>query len=408
MSTTTEMPSHNLLTPEARANPYPVFERLRREDPVHWSEMLQVWILTRYDDVMAALRNPALSSDRLKQFAAHQLHGLDLNIVKDFLRVANRMMIIKDLPLHTRLRRMTSESFTKSALDVWRPIVQKVVEGLLDRVQASGRLELVSDFAQPLPALVIAEMFGIAEADRDDFQRWSDDISKFWGGSFGDIEEDGRRANEGMVRLEQHFLSLINDRRQHPGDDLMSHLIVNQEQGRLEAEELTAQCVLILVAGHVTTIDQMSNGVYALLKHPEEYRRLWDQPDLIGSAVEEILRYDSSVPFIHRVAKEDVEVRGRRIAKGQVVFLGLAAANRDPEQFPNPDRLDIARQPNKHVAFAVGPHLCLGAELARRELAVGLSGLCRRFPDLRFTSEPPEPRCDSLMFRGFKSMPLAF
>lgn len=408
MSSTAEIQEYNLLSPEARANPYPVYENLRKNDPVHWSEVLQVWILTRYDDVIAALRDPTLSSDRLRQFSVHQLHGLDLNIVSDFLRVANRMMIIKDVPLHTRLRRMASESFTKSALDVWRPIVQKVVDELLDRTQASGSMELVADFAQPLPALVIAEMFGIAHEDRDNFQRWSDDISKFWGGTFGNIEEDGRRANEAMVRLEQHFLNLITMRRKEPGNDLMSHLIVNQEQGRLDAEELTAQCVLILVAGHVTTIDQISNGVYALLKHPDQLKALRDQPDLINSAVEETLRYDSSVPFIHRVAKEDVEVRGRRITKGQVVFLGLAAANRDPEQFAEPNRFDVTRQPNKHVAFAVGPHLCLGAELARRELALGLAGLCARFPGLRFADRAPEPRYDSLMFRGFKSMPVAF
>ncbi|MGQ0665742.1 MAG: cytochrome P450 [Nitrospiraceae bacterium] len=408
MSTTSNTHTFSLLTTEARANPYPIYATLRKDDPVHWSEPLQVWVLTRYDDVLAALRDPALSSDRLKQYAAHQLHGLDLSIVADYLRVANRMMIIKDIPLHTRLRRMTSESFTKSALDVWRPIVQKVVDRLLDQIQGTGRMDLVSDFAQPLPALVIAEMFGIAEEDRDSFQRWSDDISKFWGGSFGNIEEDGRRANEAMVRLEQHFLHIIRMRRDQPGDDLMSHLIANQEKGRVDAEELTAQCVLILVAGHVTTIDQISNGLYALLMHPEELRKLREQPDVIHSAIEEILRFDSSVPFIHRVAKEDVVIRGRRIAKGQVVFLGLAAANHDPEQFVDPDRLDVARQPNKHVAFAVGPHLCLGAELARRELALGVAGLCNRFPALRFTNELPERRYDSLMFRGFKSMPLAF
>ncbi|TKS59366.1 MAG: cytochrome P450 [Nitrospira sp.] len=408
MSTTSNMQAYNLLTTEARANPYPIYANLRKDDPVHWSELLHVWILTRYDDVLAALRDPALSSDRLKQYAAHQLHGLDLNIVSDYLRVANRMMIIKDVPLHTRLRRMTSESFTKSALDVWRPIVQKVMDRLLDQIQGAERMDLVSDFAQPLPALVIAEMFGIAEEDRDSFQRWSDDISKFWGGSFGNIEEDGRRANEAMVRLEQHFLNIIHLRRENPGDDLMSHLIVNQERGLVDAEELTAQCVLILVAGHVTTIDQISNGLYALLTHPEEMQKLREQPEVINSAVEEILRFDSSVPFIHRVAKEDIVIRGRRIAKGQVVFLGLAAANRDPEQFAEPDRFDITRQPNKHVAFAVGPHLCLGAELARRELALGVAALCNRFPKLRFTNEPPERRYDSLMFRGFKSMPLAF
>jgi cytochrome P450 PksS len=408
MTTPAELQAYNLLTPEARLNPYPVYDLLRKEDPVHWSESLQVWILTRYDDVMAALRHPALSSDRLKQFAAHQLQGLNLSLVSDFLRVANRMMIIKDVPEHTRLRRMASESFTKSALDVWRPIVQKVVDELLIQIEAKGHMDLVTDFAQPLPALVIAEMFGIAREDRDNFQRWSDDISKFWGGSFGNIEEDGRRANEAMVKLEQHFLTLIAKCRQEPSHDLMSHLIGNQEEGRLDAEELTAQCVLILVAGHVTTIDQISNGVYALLQHPDQWNALRDNPSLISSAVEEILRYDSSVPFIHRVAKENVEIRGQQIAKGQVVFIGLAAANRDPEQFPDPHRLDIARQPNKHVAFAVGPHLCLGAELARRELALGLLGLARRFPALRFRTTPPERRYDSLMFRGFKSMPLTF
>ena len=406
MSGTTDVQAYNLLTPAARENPYPVYAKLRKEDPVHWSETLQVWVLTRYDDVMTALRDPAMSSDRLKQFTTHQLHGLDLNIVSDFLRVANRMMITKDAPLHTRLRRMASESFTKSALDAWRPIVQSVVDELLDRIQASGSLELVADFAQPLPALVIAEMFGIAHEDREDFQRWSDDISRFWGGTFGDIEEDGRRANDAMVRLEQHFLNIIALRRQKPGNDFMSHLILNQEQGRIDAEELTAQCVLILAAGHVTTIDQISNGVYAFLKHPDQLKRLREQPELINPAVEEVLRFDSSVPFIHRIAREDVEIRGRRIAKGQVVFLGLAAANRDPEQFPDPDRFDVARQPNRHVAFAVGPHLCLGAELARRELAMGLLGLFTRFPGLQFAAQPPEPRYESLMFRGFKSLPL--
>ena len=408
MNTPSSTQQYNLRTTEARTNPYPVYASLRKDDPVHWSELLQAWVLTRYDDVLAALRDPALSSDRLKQYAAHQLHGLNLEIVADYLRVANRMMIIKDVPMHTRLRRMASESFTKGALDVWRPIVQKVVDRLLDQIHRAGRMDLVSDFAQPLPALVIAEMFGVAEEDRDSFQRWSDDISKFWGGSFGNIEEDGRRANEGMVRLEEHFLNIIRMRREKPGDDLMSHLILNQEKGRVDAEELTAQCVLILVAGHVTTIDQISNGIHALLTYPDEMHKLREQPGLINSAVEEILRFDSSVPFIHRVAKDDVEIRGRRIEKGQVVFFGLAAANHDPEQFADPDRLDIARQSNKHVAFAVGPHLCLGAELARRELALGLAGLCSRFPKLRFANEPPERRYDSLMFRGFKSMPLVF
>ena len=269
-------------------------------------------------------------------------------------------------------------------------------------------MDLVADFAQPLPAIVIAEMFGIAPEDRESFQHWSDDIAKFFGGTFGNIEEDGHRANDAVVKLEQHFLRLIALRRQTPGTDLMSHLIANQEQGRLDAEELTAQCVLILAAGHVTTIDQMCNGVHTLLKHPDQLQKLREQPELIHLAVEEILRFDSSVPFIHRIAREALEIRGHLIAKGQVVFLGLGAANHDPEQFREPERFDITRQPNKHIAFGVGPHLCLGAELARRELGLGLATLFRRHPGLRFAEQPPELRYDSLIFRGFKSIPLVF
>jgi pimeloyl-[acyl-carrier protein] synthase len=408
MDNATTRQAYNLLTPEALANPYPVYERLRHEDPVHWSEMLQVWMLTRYDDVVAVLHDPRVSADRMEQFATHQLRGLDLRIVADYLRVANRGMLMKDIPLHARLRRIASESFTKSALDIWRPIVQKVAEELLDRVQTMGRMDLVADFAQPLPAIVMAEMFGIAPEDRESFQHWSDDIAKFFGGTFGNIEEDAHRANDAVVKLEQHFLKLIALHRQTPGHDLMSHLIATQEQGRLDAEELTAQCMLILVAGHVTTIDQIGNGVHTLLKHPHELQKLREQPELIHAAVEEILRFDSSVPFIHRIAREDLEIRGYRIAKGQVVFLGLASANHDPEQFSKPEQFNITRQPNKHLAFGVGPHLCLGAELARRELGLGLATLFRRYPGLRFADHPPELRCDSLMLRGFKSMPLAF
>jgi cytochrome P450 PksS len=318
------------------------------------------------------------------------------------------MMLMKDSSLHARLRRIASASFTKSALDAWQPIVQKVVDELLDRVQAMGQMDLVTDFAQPLPAIVIAEMFGIAPEDRGSFQHWSDDIAKFFGGTFGNIEEDGHRANDAIVKLEQHFLNLIALRRQTPGNDLMSHLITHQEQGRLDAEELTAQCVLILVAGHITMIDQLCNGVYTLLKHPDQLQKLHEQPELIKLAVEEILRFNSSVPFIHRIVRKNLEIRGRLIAKGQVVFLGLASANHDPEQFSEPERFDITRQPNKHIAFSVGPHVCLGAELARRELSLGLATLFRRYPELRFTEQPPELRCDSLMFRGFKSVPLIF
>ena len=214
--------AYNLVSPEALANPYPIYDELRRESPVHSSEGLRAWVLSRYDDVMAALHDPRLSSDRIQQFATHQLRGLDVSVVADFLRIVQRMMALQDMPQHTRLRKMVSESFTRRALEAFRPAVQQVADALLDRVQPYHRMDLVTDFAQPLPAMVIAEMFGIAHEDRESFQRWADDVIRFFGGTFGNVDEDARRANEGAVNLERFFLHLMAQRRCKPGHDLMS------------------------------------------------------------------------------------------------------------------------------------------------------------------------------------------
>ena len=400
--------AYNLVSPAALANPYPIYDKLRRESPVYWSEGLRAWVLSRYDDVMAALHDPRLSSDRIQQFATHQLRGLDVGVVADFLRIVHRMMALQDMPHHTRLRKMVSESFTRRALEAFRPAVQQVADALVDRVQPYHRMDLVTDFAQPLPAMVIAEMFGIAHEDRESFQRWADDVIRFFGGTFGNVEEDARRANEGAINLERFFLHLMVQRRCKPGHDLMSLFLAQQEQGLWDEEDLSAQCVMILVGGHVTTIDQLCNGAHALLKHPAQWQKLREQPELIHAAVEEVLRYDTSVPFIHRIARENLVIRGQHIPKGQFVFLGLASANHDPEQFSNPERFDITRTPNKHVAFGHGPHLCLGGELARRELEIGFGTLFRRLPDLQFAAQPAELLCESLLLRGFKLMPLVF
>jgi cytochrome P450 PksS len=288
-------------------------------------------------------------------------------------------------------------------------MVQAVVDRLLDKVLGAGRMDVAADFAQPLPALVIAEMFGIPAGDRHLFQEWSDALARFFGGTLGDPEQAARAANGAVVHLERYFLDLLAERRTDPSDDLMTLLLAGQAEGRLSAEEVCSQCILFLVAGHVTTIDQMTNAVHAFLRHPDLVGRLRDDPSLLGSAVEEVLRYDPAVPFIHRIAAADVEIGGKRIRKSQVVYLGIAAANRDPAAFPDPDRFDIARAENRHVAFAVGPHVCLGAGLARRELEVGLATLFRRLPSLRLDEEsPPRRRCESLVFRGFASLPVVW
>ena len=269
-------------------------------------------------------------------------------------------------------------------------------------------MDAIADFAQPLPAVVIAELFGIPVADREKFQKWSDDVAKFFGGTHGDPATDARAANDSSLALEEYFLALIEKRRAAPGHDLVSLLVAGQADGKLSAEEVSGQCILILAAGHVTTIDLTGNAINAFLDHPDEWRALVTNPTRVSGAVEEALRYDTAVPFTHRIAVAETRIGDKTIAPGQVVYVGMAAANRDPAVFTDPDVFDIGRVNNNHVSFAVGPHVCLGASLARRELEIGLATLARRLPNLRRGSAPPRRRCDSLVFRGFHTLPIEF
>ena len=387
---------------------YPLLAKVRAEDPVHWSPQLNGWVTTRYADAAAALRDPALSSQRLALIVQYQLRHSDPAVAKDFERVCHQQMLFRNGSEHHRLRVLGNRGFTPSMLDRARPMVERVVNDLLDKVQASGRMDAIADFAQPLPAVAIAELFGIPAADRDMFQKWSDDVAKFFGGTHGDPAADGRAANDGMRALEDYFLRLIGQRRTDPGHDLVSLLLAGQAEGKLSAEEVSAQCILILIAGHVTTIDQMGNAISAFLHHPDQWRRLRDDPTKIASAVEEAIRYDTAAPFTHRIAVKETRIGDKTIKPGEVVFVGLAAGNRDPAAFADPDVFDTARADNNHLSFAVGPHVCLGAGLARRELAIGLAALAKRMPNLRPAAEAPKRRCESLVFRGFYTLPVEF
>jgi len=398
------------LTPEVLLDPHPLLHRLRREEPVFWSEAQRAWIFTRYNDVIRAFRDPRLSAARAEMIAEGQLPGADPAITSDFVRVVREMMLMKDGPDHARLRRLGNRGFTSAVLDSVRPTIQRVTDELLDGVEPARRMDVTKDLSQPLPAMVIAEMFGIPTEDRRIFQRWADDAARFFGETLRDVEGDARAANEAIAELERYFLRMLDARRERPGNDLISLFMAGQAEGKLSAEEVSAQCILVLIAGHVTTIDQMSNAVHALLTHPGELEKLRANPALYPAAAEEALRYDGAVPFIHRIALEAMEMEGKRIEAGQIVFLGTTAANRDPEVFADPDRFDITRENvGRHLAFGYGPHGCLGAGLARQELAIGLSTLLRRLPDLRLDADhPPVRRCESLVFRGFSSLPVVF
>ncbi len=393
----------NPLDPAIRANPYPLYHLMRADDPVRPSDLLpDVWVFLRHEDVSTLLHDRRFSSEYNADGSSRALGGAE---VEGGL-LDRRTMLTSDPPDHTRLRGLVSKAFTPRMVESLRPRIQQIVDALLDEVAPRGRMDLMADFAYPLPVTVIAEMLGISPDDRERFRRWSDDV-------IVTIEplvsaEDRERAQRSATELQQYFELIVAQRRRSPGTDLLSALIAAEEQGdRLSSEEMYATCVLLLVAGHETTKNLIGNGMLALMRHPDQLRLLRDEPSLIESAVEELLRYDSPVQSTIRIALEDAVMAGKTIARGQMVVLSLGAANRDPERFPDPDRLDIQRAENPHLSFGHGLHFCLGAPLARLEGQIAITTLLRRMPGLRLDAEEPE-WLPSLTLRGLASLPMSF
>jgi cytochrome P450 PksS len=401
-------PDLNVVSPENLLNPFPLYRRLQESDPVHWSEQVQAWFVTRHEDVTACFRDPRLSANRVQLFVEHQLRDVGGEVIKDQVEVMRLQMVNNDGADHARRRRNANPGFTIQAIDGWRPTIRSAADRLLDGVQQRGRMDLVPEFSEQMPLQIIAELFSIPEQDREVFRHWSHDILALFSAPVGaDVKELAIRGNTATKEFLKYFGKLVEERRSKPGRDMLSIMINAQEEGRLSAAELLASINVIAIAGHITTADQISNSIHALLTHPEQLQQLKENPALMKPAVEELLRYCPAVPFMHRVVTEDFELHGRTLKRGQVVFLGMAAANRDPAVFSEPDRLDITRQSNKHVSFAYGPHTCLGATLARYDLEIGLSALFERLPGLRLDeAQPARIKCRSLVFRGFDSLPL--
>jgi cytochrome P450 len=392
---------YDVLAPEAIRDPYTVYRRLRADDPVHWSEALEGWILTRYDDVVSALRDPRLSAARIGASKGAS------NAYQDLVRVLSMAIPFSDPPDHTRLRALANKAFTSRVVERMRDFVEETVSELLDKVSEQGRMDLIADFAFPLPVIVIAKIIGVGPGERDRLHAFSHALSEFIG---GDYEKEGRhgRADRALRDVSACFRELIAKRRARPEDDLMSALIAAEERGDvLSEEELIMNCGILLFAGYETTANLIGNGLLALLQHPNEAAELRSDPGIIGAAVEELLRYDSPVSWLVRVALEDLVVRGRRIEKGQRVFVSIGSANRDQEQFVDPDRLNFHREDNRHIAFGYGIHFCLGAPLARLEGRLAFPALLSRLGPLRIDAERLEWR-STLFFRGLTSLPLAF
>jgi cytochrome P450 len=393
--------SFNPMDPEFIADPYPTYHRLRTEDPVHLSP-LGFWVLTRYEDVVSALRDPRLAKEAIAAFVAARF-GVDVP------PGIGLSMLDRDPPDHTRLRGLVSKAFTPRVVEGLRPHIQQIVDGLLDAVVDAKAMDLVEEFAYPLPVIVICEMLGVPVEDRERFKGWGVDIARGLDAiMLPPDSEVARRSMTSRRALANYFRELIAERRAAPRGDLLSALIAAEEAGdKLSEDELLSTCVLLLVAGHETTVNLIGNGTLALLRNPRQLRRLRENPALIASAVEELLRYDGPVQRTARIPSSDVTIGGRTIAKGEMVMPFIGAADRDPAQFPDPDRLDIARADNRHIAFGWGIHFCLGAPLARVEGQIAINSLVQRLPKLALATEHPEHR-ESLTLRGLKSLPVTF
>ncbi len=388
--------------PEFNADPYPFYHRLREADPVHRSP-LGFWVLTRYDDCVMVLRDP--------RFGRAGFEGVLESVYGNTVEQGRlpTSMLFRDPPDHTRLRGLVSRAFTPRVVEALRPRIQQIVDGLLDRVQSAGRMEVISDLAYPLPVIVISEMLGVPEEDRERIKQWSADIARSLDAiGLPTDPEIVDRGRTGRRAIGDYFRSLIPDRKKRPRGDLLSLLIEAEEQGdKLSEGELLATCVLLYIAGHETTVNLIGNGLLALLRHPKELERLRDAPSLIQSAVEELLRYDGPVQRTARITNADVELAEHKIPKGSMVVPVIGAANRDPAHFPDPDRLDVSRPDNRHIAFGFGIHFCLGAPLARLEGQITLGTLLHRLPRLALSTERPEWR-ESQVLRGLKALPVSF
>jgi cytochrome P450 len=397
----------DLLTPERVVDPYPIFAELREKHPVYFNPLYKAWFIHRYDDVMDALRDDRFSSDRIRPVYEHKLTETQREERGPTYEILGDWLVFRDPPDHTRLRKLVSRAFTPRAVEQLRERTEVLVAEMVAEVAPRGEIDLIHDFAYPIPAVIIAEMLGVPAADRDMFKDWSDDVMVLVFGA-RDVEGRRERAQQGLVDLRDYLSGMVKQFRAEPQDNLITALVKAQEgDDALTDREIVSNCVLFLFGGHETTTNLIGNGTRALLRHPDQLAKFKADPDLLKPAVEEMLRYDGPSKMQVRMASADIEMRGETIREGDMVYLVQAAANHDPEVFEDPEKFDVTRNPTGQIGFGFGIHFCLGASVARLEGAIAINALVRALDDLHL-GPGAEHWHPTLISRGMESLPVSF
>lgn len=408
---TTQLPPGPLLEIKRRTSPAEFARLLRKAGKLYWWEPDRFWVLTDFELATQALKGTDFSADRSAYFMA-RLGGIPIERVMNFLGVVTKMMVASDPPEHTARRRLAQAGIADNVLEAFRPTVERTVDQLVEDAARGPTIELVRQVALPLPCTVLADLFSIPPERRADFYRWANDMTQFFGGASEDVERDAAKADAGAGGLREYFTELIAARRQRPEGDFLSNLLQHQAshagRGALDDSELISQAVMMLVAGSITTTDQICNNMYGLLTEGPALAALRGDASKLEAALEESTRLDPAVNFVFRVAKQDVSLGGQEVKAGQLLFVSAHAVNRDPAVFAEPDRFRLDRARNPHMGYGSGLHYCLGARLGRIQMTALFGKLLERFPKLALARDPaPVRKHESLGFSGFNALTLA-
>lgn len=392
-----------LLEPEIMAAPYDFYRRLREADPVHWDPFLHAWIVTRYADVVTVFQR--FSADRT--LTPEQLKSMGLDAITPITQVMTMQMLFRDPPYHTRLRTLCAAAFTPRRVATLRNHIQTIVHALINSFVEAGKADIVLDLAAPMPAIITAEMLGVPVKDHELLKRWSIDFAEILG-NFQHNPDRIARVLESVEEMTSYFRAAIHRQKTDPTEGLVNALTTASADGTyLTEDEIIANCILTMIGGQETTTNLIGSGILALLQHPEQLQMLLGNSGVIPSAVEELLRFESPIQHTARVAQEDFTLGGKHIRRGQSVVAVIAAANRDPERFPEPDKLDLTRPDNRHVAFGWAAHYCFGAPLARIEGQVAFATLLSRLRNLQLASSKIVWH-ENLGLRGLSNLPVRF